>query len=215
MAAIALADERPAPDSSASAALARKLGPTTRLAVTQPAATQPATRRVDVAPSSTRAVLPTRREIKAIARPLHEPLARVREMIDQSDRPAIAPMSPAALPSMPGFAEGPRLVVTPIAQAMPIRIPNLLISPKRAIYSSANPLMTPASPISTPTICNAEGTIALALMPPLTREIQIELTTLPAPLSMDEAPLLAVTDAPDDRDAPVVSNDVPGRARME
>lgn len=132
-----------------------------------------------------------------------------------ADRPPLASVAPGPLPSAPAFPEGTRLVVTPIPANMPVRIPNLLAGPKRQIITAANPLLTPALPIGTPTICNLDGTATLAGLAPFTRQIAVEVTAPPAALGLNEAPYLQAPEASDESDPPADRHAIPPHPKMD
>jgi len=132
-----------------------------------------------------------------------------------SDRPPLASVHATPLPSTPGFAEGPRLVVMPARVNMPVRIPNLLSGSRRQMVTATNPLMTPALPIGTPTVCNTAGTTELAGLAPFSREIVVEVTAPPKALEFDEAPYIQAPGAEDELDAPAAARGAPVRPKME
>jgi len=126
-----------------------------------------------------------------------------------ADRPPLVSLASTPLPSTPAFPEGTRLIVAPIPANMPVRIPNLLSGPKRQIITAGNPLLTPALPIGTPTVCNLDGTASLAGLAPFKREIVVEVTAPPAALSLDESPYLQAPDASDESDPPADRHAIP------
>jgi hypothetical protein len=115
-----------------------------------------------------------------------------------------------ALPSRPQLAQPARYPVTP-SPALAPRIPNLLVSSRKAQWSSANPIIVPAAAVQTPTVNNLDGTSALALLPPFVRTLPVEIAPAPAPLAVGEGPYVQSPAAPDDQDAPAALPDLPAR----
>lgn len=123
----------------------------------------------------------------------------------------------AALPApeKPSFEQPPRLAATPAPELVPY-IPNLLPTNKRSIKKSGNPVIQAAAPISTPPVCNLNGTADLPPLPPFAREIQIEIAPQPAPIPFDQPPFLQSPAAPDDLDLPAtIDIPAPARAKLE
>ncbi|HSI34303.1 MAG TPA: hypothetical protein VK986_12000 [Tepidisphaeraceae bacterium] len=118
------------------------------------------------------------------------------------DRPAVATIANAPLPPLPRMAEGARLATTPVPAPLPIRIPNLLASPRRAAYASANPVLAPAGPISTAPVGNVDGGSALPALGAMTRQPIIDVSAPPTMLGIDEAPYVQASGADDAGDVP-------------
>jgi hypothetical protein len=85
------------------------------------------------------------------------------------------------------------------------RIPNLLTTPRRSQWATANPIVVPAAAVTTPAVNNTDGTAALPLLAPFTRECPIEIAPTPAPLAVGEEPYVQSPAAPDDSDAPATT----------
>jgi hypothetical protein len=139
--------------------------------------------------------------------------------------PLKAPPAPEPLPAIysaalpapekPLFEQAARLAATPAPALLP-HIPNLLPTSKRALRQSGNPVIQPAAPISTPPVCNLNGTADLPPLPPFAREIQIEIAPQPAPIPFDQPPYLQSAAAPDDLDLPAtIDIPAPVRSKME
>jgi hypothetical protein len=135
--------------------------------------------------------------------------------------PAAADRLPAVystalgVPERPQLEQGARIMVAPVAAMLP-RIPNLLPTNRRAQRQSGNPIILPAAPVTTPPVCNLEGTADLPKLPPMEREITVEIAPQPAPLPFDQAPYLQSAVAPDDEDAPAtLAIGTPARAALK
>jgi TolA-binding protein len=108
-------------------------------------------------------------------------------------------------PAAPGQAaaatpEGPWPALVPSAVLAP-RLPNLLVTSRKA-QAAGNPAISPAPPITTPTVNNAEGTSAMSLLGPIVRGIHVDVMPSAAPaVSADEAYVQSPA-ARDDADAP-------------
>jgi len=126
--------------------------------------------------------------------------APVKEPVAADHLPAVY-FAAQVLPEKPQLEQGPRILVTPVAAMLP-RIPNLLPTNRRAQRQSGNPIILPAAPVTTPPVCNLDGTADLPKLPPMEREITVEIAPQPAPLPFDQTPYLQSAVAPDDEDAP-------------
>jgi hypothetical protein len=123
--------------------------------------------------------------------------------------PAEKPPLPATAatlppPGRPQFALGPRHLIAP-APALTPRIPNLLVTPRKYAQASVGPGISPAAAISTPPVNNVDGTAALPMLPPFTRDITVEIAPPAAPLPFDRQPYLQAPGAPDDEDMPAAA----------
>ncbi len=137
-----------------------------------------------------------------------------------AEKPPLPPIN-ATLPppAPPQLAQGPRMIVTPApalpAPALAPRIPNLLVTPRKYAQASSNPGASPAAAISTAPVNNLEGSSALPMLAPFTREIAVEIAPPAAPLPFDREPYLQAPGAPDDDDAPATLTGTPAKPRME
>lgn len=139
--------------------------------------------------------------------PVNEPAA--------ADRLPTVYSTALGVPERPQLEQGARILLTPAAAMLP-RIPNLLPTNRRAMRQSGNPIILPAAPITSPPVCNLEGTADLPKLPPMEREITVEIAPQPARLPFDKAPYLQSALAPDDEDAPAtLPIGVPGRAELK
>jgi hypothetical protein len=184
--------------------------PAAQLAVVTPGA---ATRSsASILPEHLQSWIP-RMEIPIIAR-VPGKVAPVKEPVSAE---ALPPVYSAALaaPARVQFEQGARILVTPAPELMP-RIPNLLPTNRRAVRQSPNSTILPAAPVSTPPVCNLDGTPDLPRLRPFAREIQIEIAPLPAMLPFDQAPYLQSAVAPDDADVPAsLDLGAPGRVVLK
>ncbi len=126
--------------------------------------------------------------------------APVKEPVAADPLPAVY-FAALGVPEKPQLEQGARIMVTPVTAMLP-RIPNLLPTNRRAQRQAGNPIILPAAPVTTPPICNLEGTADLPKLPPMEREITVEIAPQPAPLPFDQAPYLQSAVAPDDEDPP-------------
>ncbi|MDB5323978.1 MAG: hypothetical protein JWN40_5609 [Phycisphaerales bacterium] len=139
--------------------------------------------------------------------------------VNAPEAPAEKPPLPSAHaalppPALPQFALGPRILVTP-APALAPRIPNLLVTPRKYAQASANPGTSPAVAIVTAPVNNVEGTAALPMLAPFTRDIVVDIAPPAAPLAFDREPYLQSPDAPDDLDAPAAISGAPAKVRLD
>jgi hypothetical protein len=169
--------------------------PASRLKVELPATTVKSS--ASIAPEHLRSWIPL---VSPKAGPRAARVVPVDKPATPEPLPAVYSMTPG-VPEKPQFEQGTRLLVTPAAAMLP-RIPNLLPTNRRAIRRSGNPIVLPASPITTPPVCNLDGTANLPTLPPMEREIVVEIAPQPAPLPFDQAPFLQSAVAPDDEDVP-------------
>jgi hypothetical protein len=186
------------------------LPPAARLPVPAPATT----REVDPEPGLVRrrAYLPPLR-LTVAPRPM--PTTATVGLAPVADVAPAVVRAADALPSRPQFAEPARYAVTP-APALAPRIPNLLVSSRKAQWSSANPIIVPAAAVQTPAVNNLDGTSALALLPPFVRALPVEIAPPPAPLAVGEEPYVQSPAAPDDADAPAAdSPEAPARPALK
>lgn len=140
--------------------------------------------------------------------------APVKEPAGADSLPAVY-FAATGVPEKPQMDQGARIMVAPVTAMLP-RIPNLLPTNRRAQRQSGNPIILPAAPVTTPPVCNLEGTADLPKLPPMEREITVEIAPQPAPLPFDQAPYLQSAVAPDDEDAPAtLTIGAPGRAELK
>jgi hypothetical protein len=183
------------------------LAPAARIAVVALPATPTV---VAPAPAVRRPWLPPMR-VDAKARPLTP--GSVASPVKGTEEPSVlaADVLPAAGP--PQLVEGARRLATP-SPALAPRIPNLLVSPRRAAQGSRY-AGQPAAPITTPPVNNVQGTSTLPLLAPLKREIVVEIAPPAAPLPFDRAPYVQAPGADDDADAPATMAVDGVRARVD
>jgi hypothetical protein len=160
--------------------------------VTQPAS-QPAVKESYVPKLPVR---PDRRAAKKLA-PVRDPQPPV-------ELPALPPAN-NEVPARVSFDE-PAPYRAASVPSITLRLPNLIGAPRRAMWQSTNPSITPSPAVSTNTVNNLEGTAALRLMPPFTRKLTIDLAPIPAPLAVGEEPYVQSPIAPDDADIPLTSS---------
>ena len=189
--------------------LAPRFAPSPSLAVTTPPATTRSS--ASIVATAHRSWLPVLAVPVAPSKP-HTPAPIKEPAAGGKPPPLITSALPA--PGLPQFVQGPRLLVTPLPAMMP-RIPNLLVTPRKAAQFSPNPTITPAAAVMTPPVNNLDGTAILPALAPFTRDIQIEIAPLPSPLPFDREPYQQSPVAPDDVDPPAKSADAPGRPVMK
>jgi len=201
--------------------LADRLGPAAKLAVPNADAPQPTLLVATTRPSTPSAV-PATLAVDAGGRPLGaKRLAKMQARgltgadPAAADRPAVPSLADAPLPPLPRMAEGARLATTPVAAPLPVRIPNLLASPRRAAFASANPVLAPAGPISTSPVGNVDGGSALPALGAMVRRPIIDVSAPPTMLGIDEAPYVRAPGADDAVDAPAPVPAAGVRPRME
>lgn len=178
----------------------------------KPATTQAAPQ---VAPSSNNPAPILPKSVRPEPRPLSKRALR-EAALASTERPPLVSATIAAAPAVPQMVEGSRRPVN-AAPSIALRLPNLLQTPpKRAVLApGGNPVIAPAAPIQTPAVNNLQGTSAFGPLAPFTREIQIEVSTPPAPLPFDAEPYLQVPDMPDDRDTPATMPEMPQPPRLD
>lgn len=192
----------------------QRLSPSPRIAPQVPAATSPATTRTSVplAPSSQVPVLP-KRSVRAALRAAQPAVAPVKDPLNPVEKVPVPLMTGA--PALPRreFESGARFVPQP-PPAVVTRIPNLVTSPRKAALA-VHPLGAPALPVPTPPVNNVDGTTALNLIPPMTRQIMVEVAAPPSVLPVEQEPFVQAPGAPDDVDAPVPTTGPVTRVKIE
>lgn len=197
---------------------AQELAPTRRMAVDfeLPAATSSAS----IVPQGNRPSMPPMQPRVAIRAPksvaVKEP-AKVEDLppVVRTQKSAKRGESDSGAAEMrPQFEQPGRIVITAAPGLMP-RIPELLPSNRRSRLSEKQVILT-ADPVSSAAVANLQGTSELAPLPPLLREMEIEVAPSPGVLPFDKAPYVQSANSPDDEDAPVLgSRGLPGRMVMK